>query len=197
MRRTLLILWLCLLFSGVIALFWRNEWIYSLPTPVPARYKAVLPGETISLPHHFSAGDKPLFLHFFNPACPCSRFNMPHFKSLVNRFGKEVNFAIVVMSSKKYSEKAIQEKYGLTIPVFFDSSLAASCGVYSTPQAVILQNNGRLYYRGNYNRNRYCTEQKSNYAQLALQSLLQQKRLPVTEATAFIPYGCQLPTCKK
>lgn len=30
--------------------------------------------------------------------------------------------------------------------------IAISCGVYSTPQAVIIDGNGQLFFRGNYNK---------------------------------------------
>ena len=64
------------------------------------------------------------------------------------------------MNNNYYTAKQIQDKFGLDIPVLFDSSLAKACGVYSTPQAVLIDNNQNLYYRGNYNRSRYCTRQK-------------------------------------
>src|ERR1700742_2123699 len=105
MKKGAVIAWLLFLSAGIALLFWRSEWIYSLPTPIPANYKNVEPGALISLTAAQSrvlsapaATKKPLFLHFFNPDCPCSRFNMPHFKSLVKLYGQQVNFAIVLMS---------------------------------------------------------------------------------------------------
>ena len=85
----------------------------------------------------------------------------------------------------------------LTVPILFDSSLASSCGVYSTPQAVLLDINNTLYYRGNYNKSRYCTDRKSNYAQMAIDSLLAHRGEPVFNQYALKAYGCSLPTCKK
>ena len=123
---------------------------------------------------------------------------MPHFKSLANKYADKINFAVVVMTSNKnYTAKYIQEKFGLTVPVLFDTSLAVSCGVYSTPQAVLLNNNHTLYYRGNYNRNRYCTDQKSGYAQMAIDSLLANKQEPEFGKYALTAYGCSLPGCTK
>jgi hypothetical protein len=100
------------------------------------------------------------------------------------------------MSSDQYTEKEIQDKYDLTIPVYFDSSLAAGCGVYSTPQAVIINGDQQLHYRGNYNKSRYCTDKKTNYAQIALEALLYKQPLAF-DAFATKAYGCQLPTCNK
>jgi hypothetical protein len=69
-------------------------------------------------------------------------------------------------------------------------------GVYSTPQAVIIDAGQRIFYRGNYNRTRYCTDKKSEYARLALKSLLQNNDV-VFSQYALTPYGCQLPKCTK
>jgi peroxiredoxin len=117
---------------------------------------------------------------------------------LVNEFKDRVNFAVVVLTNdKSYTVQKVQQKFGLTIPVLFDSSLAASCGVYSTPQAVLLDNNSSLYYRGNYNRSRYCTDKKSNYAAIALDSLLANKPEPIFNPYAVTAYGCSLPACTR
>jgi thioredoxin family protein len=198
MRKGVLIIWLALLFSGIIALFWYNEWVYALPTPVPKNYKAVHSGETINLsPGFISKDSKPVFLHFFNPDCPCSKFNIPHFKSLVKQYSNEVNFAIVVMSKKQYTAKEIQEKFGLSTPVLFDTAIAIACGVYSTPQAVLLDASHKLYYRGNYNRSRYCADPKSNYAQMAIEGLLHNNYNLNFNQLALQAYGCRLPNCTK
>lgn len=198
MRKLAILIWLTLLSGGIIALFWYNEWVYSLPTPVPKNYHTVKPGEEIDVASFIkSVPAQPLFLHFFNPDCPCSRFNMKHFKLLVKQYGHEVNFAIVVINNKKYTAQKIQDKFDLSIPVLFDTTIAAKCGVYSTPQAVIIDTNHKLYYRGNYNRSRYCTDQKTNYAQSALESLLHNNLTSVFDPYALKAYGCQLPNCTK
>lgn len=206
MVKALVIVWLTLLFTGIIALFWHHEWVYSLPTPIPEKYVAVNSGSSIdgsnwkideSARKKKLNSNRPLFLHFFNPDCPCSRFNMPHFGSLAKQYGHEVDFAIVVMSNKHFTEKEIQDKFGLNIPVFFDSAIAASCGVYSTPQAAIIDTNHKLYFRGNYNKSRYCTDKKSNYAQMALDGLMHKDAHMVFDRLALTAYGCRLPNCSK
>lgn len=199
MRKYILISWLVIIFSGISFLFWRNDWKYSLPTPVPVNYKQVKPGTFINIPAIVSAkNNKPVFLHFFNPACPCSKFNIKHFKSLVKKYAGQVSFAVVVMSKDTtYTEKDIKEKFGLDIPVLFDQAIATSCGVYSTPQATLIDTDHKLYYRGNYNKSRYCTKENSNYAQMAIDSLLAVHPHPVFDMAAFKSYGCSLPVCKK
>ncbi len=198
-RRWMVMSWLVIIFCGISFLFWHNEYVYSLPTPVPLNYHAVEVGEFINLDGKLkSVENKPVFIHFFNPSCPCSRFNIPHFKSLAKEYGDKVSFAIVVMNTdSSYSVKEIQKKFDITIPVLFDKSIAASCGVYSTPQAVILDTNHKLYYRGNYNKSRYCTDKNSDFAQIALDSLLNNKSTPLFSELATKAYGCKLLNCKK
>jgi len=198
MRKGLLILWLTVLLAGIGSIFWYNEWVYSLPTPVPNRLVKKQMGEYVHMPRSFNSDtSKPVFLHFFNPTCPCSKFNIPHFKSLVKKYGEKVNFEIVVMSKDPYSAEQIQDKFDLQIPVLFDTTIAIACGVYSTPQAVILDTHRKLYYRGNYNKSRYCTDVKSNYAEMALDSLFTNTVNPVFNPIAVTAYGCQLPNCRK
>jgi hypothetical protein len=191
-----MVVWLLILLTGIISLFWINEWVYSLPTPVPENYKGVSAGTLMNLDAKIKDENKPLFLHFFNPACPCSKFNVPHFRSLVKQYKDKVTFAIVVLSgNKKWSAEKIQEMVKLDIPVLFDSTVATSCGVYSTPQAVIIDKDSRLYYRGNYNKSRYCTNKESNYAAIALDGMFKQSVNPVTDPYSLNAYGCQLPKC--
>lgn len=198
LKKVMAIALLIVIFTGIMVIFWYTDWKYSLPTPIPEQYRAVASGTPVDLDGKLSlASDKPVFLHFFNPDCPCSRFNMTYFKTLVKQYGSRVDFAIVVLNNEDYTAKRVQDKYGLGIPVFFDSSIAARCGVYSTPQAVILDADGKLYYRGNYNRSRYCTDPKSNYAQQALDGLLQKKIDLHFDQFALTAYGCRLPNCKK
>jgi hypothetical protein len=198
MKKVFLVSWLGIIMLGIIMLFWYNEWIYNLPTPVPVNYAAVPVGATIHLPDQVNAGTaKPLFLHFFNPDCPCSRFNIEHVRSLIKKYGDKVSFKMVLVTSKNYSAKEIQERFNITIPVIQDTTIAAMCGVYSTPQAVILDEQHKLYYRGNYNRSRYCTDKKTNYAQAALEALMQNNFHLAFDQYAVKAYGCQLPGCRK
>jgi len=198
MKKGIIFLYLAALFTCIILLFWYKEWVYSLPTPVPGNYVAAQPGKYIELAGKFNPKkDQPVFLHFFNPDCPCSRFNIVQFNSLVKEYGSKVSFGVVVMTrDKSYTAERIREKFGWSIPVILDSALATNCGVYSTPQAVLLNEDHTLNYRGNYNRNRYCTDKKSNYAQLAIDALLD-KQNPVFNQYALKAYGCSLPTCTR
>lgn len=198
LRQWCLFVVLGLVLSGISWLFWDHELRYQLPTPVPPNYKMVSPGTPLALNLSFGTdAKKPLFLHFFNPDCPCSKFNIGHFKELVKTYGKDVQFAIVAMTpNRRYTAEDIRKRFDLDLPVTFDSALATTCGVYATPQAVIVDNR-KLFYRGNYNKSRYCTDPKTNFAQTALDSLFQHKSNLRFDPLALKAYGCELPTCKQ
>lgn len=191
--------WLTALLFIIVFIFWRQEYVYSTPTPIPTDYSPVMVGQQINFnENYFISSGKPTFIHFFNPDCPCSRFNMPYFKTLVLKYGDKVNFALVVFNKlRSFTDEEVLGKYNLNIPVIHDSLIAKKCGVYSTPQAVIIDSKGHLIYRGNYNQSRYCANKKTNYAEATLDSLLERKKIPDFGLSASKSYGCTLPNCKK
>lgn len=182
--------------------FWLQDWQYSLPAPKPAGLRQPAIGSLVALRN---AGldlpsNQPVFLHFFNPDCPCSRFNIEHVRTLIRTYGKKVRF-VAVLQGDAPSQDLLQSfnKLSLGIEAAIDERGAASgaAGVYATPQAVLLDAQGRLYYRGNYNSSRYCTVRESEYARIALESMLAGKSPPQAPPQATIAYGCPLPKRKK
>lgn len=197
LRKLLACLWMLLLCVAISVLFWQNEFKYSLPTPIPKDYHKIAIGSKIDL-KCCTTDSRPIFIHFFNPDCPCSRFNIPHVSGLIKKYGDRINFKIVVLNKEKsFTIEEIQKKFDAKIPVYFDNGIAKSCGVFSTPQAVLIDASQNLYYRGNYNKTRYCTNADSNYAQMAIDSLLKENRSPSFDALALRAYGCSLPKCTK
>ncbi|MFD0750285.1 thioredoxin fold domain-containing protein [Mucilaginibacter calamicampi] len=190
-------MWLLILAVAIASLFWYNDLKYRIPTPVPIGYQPVAQGQLINLPVLKAYDKKPVLLHFFNPACPCSRFNIRTVKALIKQYGSEVNFIIVVISNKPYTVSEIQDKFGSNLPVLFNGIYAKTCGVYSTPQAVLLDPEHRLNYRGNYNSSRYCTDEKTAYAKIAINEMLANNTRVKFSQFALRAYGCQLPNCNK
>jgi AhpC/TSA family len=188
------------LLTLVIAVFWYQDWQYSLPTPRPETLKQPALGMVMSVAEVLPGTAKrdpsrPLLLHFFNPGCPCSRFNLDHIRELTRTYGDRVN--IVAVLEEDSTEKLTDgfRKLGLPIEAVVDSNrtLATALGVYSTPQAAILDARGTLIYRGNYNSSRYCVDRRTEYARIALDALLALRPQPALEPAAFIAYGCRLP----
>src|SRR5438067_11194706 len=88
-----------LAFAGYV--FWLQDWKYSLPTPKPQGLHQIAVGSKPPLPSALArlrrdAAGRPLFLHFFNPDCPCSRFNEDHVRALVRDNGATTRFVAVV-----------------------------------------------------------------------------------------------------
>lgn len=191
---------LIVILSGILVsiggIFWYQELQYLIPTPVPVGYKVIQPEELIQydtalIPQQHK---KPKLLHFFNPECPCSRFNLKHFKALNKDYNNEIDFYVVVDNEEKIEPAKGLIDVDVTIVVDSNKKLANACGVYSTPQAAIIQTSNRLYFRGNYNRSRYCTNKESNFVQMALDSLMANKRPPIFNELATNSYGCSIPT---
>lgn len=188
-----------LLLALVATTFWYQDWRYSLPTPPPPGLEQVALGALVAdLPLAHEDG-RPLFLHFTSRACPCSRFALDHVRALVREHGERVRFvAVLPAESEDGSVDATDEREGtgLGIPEVVDvgGRLAARLGVYSTPQAVLLDADGTLRYRGNYNAARFCTRRESEYARLALEALLAGAPIPAWPEAATRAYGCALPT---
>ena len=184
-----------LILSGLIlGTFWFQDWQYALPTPKPKGLVQPAVGADIR-PACLTPDARPLFLHFFNPDCACSRFNLDHVRQLVHDYGTRVQFVAVVETQTEGGNTPLPN-YHLPMPALIDREgrIAKRCGVYSTPQAVLLDSGGSLYYRGNYNVSRYCTHRSTEFARLALISLLASRTVPLQPRPAAVAYGCQLPS---
>lgn len=185
--RLFLVVGLLLLIGVSIgAIFWRQELKYALPTPIPTAYVPVMVQTRVLLPTSIS---EPLFLHFFNPDCPCSRFNRTYFNQLLFQYSQQIDFRVVIPPYASIEET--RKFFDREVTIVVDSTgWARSCGVYATPQAVIIDRNHQLYYRGNYNRSRYCTDPGTNYAEQALKAFLRQEPPPAFDPLATRAYGC-------
>lgn len=179
--------------------FWYQDWRYSLPTPPPERLDQPALGSSIALPPALQTAhpnNEPLFLHFFNPACPCSRFNLDHVRGLAGTFGRRVRFVMVLEGADE--AELWKEFHALRFPIEAitdpEGEVANRVGVYSTPQAVLLDARRRLFFRGNYNRSRYCTDAETEFARLALEALEAGNVLPSFPAAATTAFGCELPS---
>jgi hypothetical protein len=178
-------------------IFWEHEIKYASPTPLPNNFKNVSVGAQIDLVSLNIPADKSTVLHFFNPDCPCSKFNMKDFESLSKKYNAQVNFYIVLQSDDENAVNDFNERYELDLPVIRDRNgeISDLCGIYSTPQAVVLNKNSEIYFKGNYNKSRFCTRKETRYVEIALDSLIKNKPLPLfVQNELTLPYGCALPS---
>src|SRR5687768_18133982 len=114
---------------------------YLLPTPKPKNYRVVRPNEAVNFDFSrvISEKTKPKLFHFFSPDCPCSRFNIKHFLTLKRKYKNELDFYAVVTDEQKISSAKKMLDEDIIILIDKEEKLAKACGVYSTPQAAILQ----------------------------------------------------------
>lgn len=197
-RSTLAALTALVLLTAIGGVFWFQDWRYSLPTPRPEGWLAVPAGTRVTLPPAIETlrrarPGRPVLLHFFNPDCPCSRFNLDHVRQLVSGFGNDVIFVAVLRDGPRSTLAAKFERLNLGIPAVPDDGLSDAFGIYSTPQAVVLDADGRLHYAGNYNLTRYCRDRETEFARLALEGLRAGRPPPAFRSEATIAYGCPLP----
>ena len=170
--------------SVIGATFFVEDYRYSLPTPRPANFRPVSLGKRIELP---KADPRPTLLCFASPDCGCSRFNQDHLWELAREFGHQVRIVEVVEGS---------DAGGLSSP---DETLldptgdwARKCGVYSTPQAVVLDRSGQIVFEGNFNSTRFCSNSSTQYARIALESAVHGLPIPPMPKAATTPYGCAI-----
>jgi hypothetical protein len=177
--------------------FWRLDLRYALPTPVPASHAEVAAGVEVQLPPELvPAGSGPLLLHFFNPQCPCSRFNLEHVHELARRFAGKVR-VVAVLEADESEVQGTRERWLEdfdTVLIDDDGSIAAAVGVYSTPQAALVDARGQLFWRGNYNLSRYCVTPETEFARIALERLCAGEAAPPADSRALVAWGCPLPT---
>lgn len=188
--------------SVIAATFWQQQLQYSLPTPVPEKLNAVEQFDTVSLDFlNNSTSTKPYLFHFYNPNCPCSKFNFKEFETLFNENKDKLNFVVVLQTLENDFETAKNkfsqlDHHKIIVIHDEDGKIAESFGVYSSPQAVLTDSIGRIFYKGNYNVSRYCTQKKTSFARLAIESISKNKKLPKFGKEATTPYGCVLPSYK-
>ena len=181
MRYISVIFILCLTFGVVIYTFYNEDIKNSLPTKLPVNYVATKYGQSFNI----TSTKKLKLIHFFNPDCPCSKFNTKHIEQLYNLYKNEVEFIA-------YSTKKITYSYPIPDSIDVDGKMAKLLGVYSTPQAVLLDNNGKLIYRGNYNKSRFCSNKSSEYVKNAIEKALQKQIDPSIMELSGKPYGCSI-----
>jgi len=84
----------------------------------------------------------------------------------------KVNFAVVITGNTGLPKVDLKDMLGVDVPLHMNTSLPVYYGIHSTPQAVVIDAKSRLQYRGNCNRSRYCTDNKTEFVKIAIDQLL-------------------------
>ncbi|MDH5602350.1 MAG: hypothetical protein OEY51_00325 [Cyclobacteriaceae bacterium] len=183
------------IFSAIFYLFWTNEIQYLAPTKRPENYVQVNISDSTTLKGILgNKDDRPTYIHYYNPYCPCSKFNYGYYSEIAGKYRDRFNMYLVIREMDEDVIDKIRESVTGNTTVIIDKNgeIARQTGVYSTPQAVLLNTDYTLYYRGNYNRSKYCTVKDYNYAEMAIDSLLSGRPAPLFDHFATTAYGCSL-----
>lgn len=203
--------WLnALLIAGWLALigitYWRMELRFLTPAVRPAGAASLNAEVQPPAPRtrlqtdsgEYTLRQRFTLLNFWSPHCACSRFMEPHVRELVLQFaprGVQFITVIVVNDPQVSATEALRQWRQRNIPtpalVDHDGALAREFGVWAAPAAVIVNPQGQIEYLGAYNIGRYCSNEQTAFAKLALQALLAGRR-PARAQTPF--YGCQTPS---
>jgi len=176
-------------------LFWTRELQYITPTKKPHNYVEVKVMDKVNLEEALGpANGKPFFIHYYNPYCPCAKFNYGYYEDLVKKQAGNFNMYMVMREMDSDVLDEIREKVNTNITILIDEGgeIARQTGVYSTPQAVLVNEDYTMYYRGNYNRSVFCTQKDYNYAEMAIDSMLMDRPTPDFGYFATTSYGCSL-----
>ena len=173
MKKLITVILVCSCLGAIATLFWYQEVQYLLPTELPSDFEEVEVGSTIDV--DFLGENEASLLHFYNPNCPCSKFNYSNFESIQRAYQYDINSYLIVQGSlnglnTKFRSSLREMK--VKVITDHDKEIAKKCGVYSTPQIALVDQNHNLYYKGNYNQSRYCTNPQTNYAKIAIERLL-------------------------
>lgn len=129
--------------------------------------------------------------NFWNPTCPCSRFMEGHVKDVIRKFeAKRVQFVHVVEGSKELPTD-VRSRWRTSgepkIVLDADGAIARKHGVWAAPAAVVVDTQGKVQFVGSYNITRYCDDEKTAFAEQAIEKLVAGKEIRV-KTVPF--YGC-------
>lgn len=165
----------------VVYALYREDYKNSLPTPIPENISV----KPIGYSTTYKTKGKITLLHFFNPNCPCSKFNTKHIEELYRNYNSSIDFIA-------FATEKPEENYPIPMVIDTEKKMAESMGIYSTPQAVLLDADGKILYRGNYNQSRYCSNKNTAFVQLAIENALKNKDSQSLVNKSGMPYGCSL-----
>ena len=141
---------------------------------------------------------KPISLvHFWNPDCPCSRFNEVHVKKIMSDYAdKNIQFTIVVsgnndemreqrklLAQKVFTGKAVKD---------IRSDWPMGKGPVSSPAVGVINSDGELVYFGPYSLGARCAPDQGQFVEKTLDRLNKQKALSKKQLNT-LAVGCFCP----
>ncbi len=120
-----------------------NQEILDLPI-------TLLSGQTVKLSQY--KGKKPVYLKFWATWCQPCRKEMPHLQYTFEHYGDKVQIIAINLgvNDDLKSVKAIQQEFGLSVPITMDKSgqLSKAFNLIGTPYHVLLDKNANVVHKG-------------------------------------------------
>lgn len=133
-------------------------------------------------------------VHFYNPDCPCNKFNEAHVRELMTHYGNQgVRFVVVVnpASSLGQQQAMARAKQIFNHPAVIGFRQIRDIHPPSSPAVAILDAQGQLAYFGPYSVGAVCTVQNGGFVETALDKLFQgknSKQLNTLAVGCFCPW---------
>ncbi len=142
----------------------------------------VFSGDSLRFPEQPDNAGAILFVHFWDPDCPCNIGNQQHLEELTEKFAvRGVRFFVVQKNDTRGKlPAALRSKLQ---PLNY---LPGAEQIPASPAAAIWDRHGRLAYIGPYSEGLICTSNNS-LVEPVLESLIQGHR---TELTHLLSVGC-------
>lgn len=142
----------------------------------------VFSGDNLRSPGQADDTGAILFVHFWDPDCPCNLGNQQHLEDLAEKFaGRDVRFFVVQKNDTRGTlPAALRPKLQAL------KDLPGAEQMPASPAAAIWDRHGRLAYLGPYSEGLICTSNNS-LVEPVLEALIQGHR---TELTHMLSVGC-------
>ena len=137
-------------------------------------------------------------IHFWNPDCPCNRFNEVHVKKIISDYAdKNVKFTVVVGGSSKEER---HQRQVLAKQVFnhiavkeIRSDWPMHKGPPSSPAVGVINGQGELVYFGPYSLGARCAPDKGQFVESVLDGLHARKKSSDKKQLNTLAVGCFCP----
>lgn len=137
-------------------------------------------------------------IHFWDPGCPCSRFNEVHVKNIISTYAaKNVQFTIVVKGS---TAEVRNERMRLAQQVFQGFAVKEirddwplQNGPPSSPAVAVINRQGQLVYFGPYSLGARCAPDKGQFVETVLDTLDSKNNSASKKQLNTLAVGCFCP----
>ncbi len=173
-------------------LLWNQAYRHFLPTDFKSEYSS---GDYIPIGEFGITTDRTTYLHFFEMGCLYSRVNLRHITTIMKQYQSTCDFYVVVSGDVSIDD--LRDEYAIpnTVRIIdMETKALKRLGVFTTPHALIVEANDRLYFQGNYTLNNgLCgpTNIESSAPATALRFITQNKPSPFFPAQQLNNWGCQ------